>query len=81
MPYVVSDEANTTLPMPTRVAASSPIMWRDIFVDNAANVLVNVQPDTTKNPDSVLDCPDLYQGTVAGARAKLIEIHCYLPPQ
>ncbi len=50
-------------------------------VDNAANVLINVQPDTTKNPDSVLNCPDTYQGKVAGAQAKLVEIHCYLPPQ
>ena len=50
-------------------------------IDNAPNVLINVQPDTTKSPDTVLSCPETYQGTVAGAQAKPVEIHCYLPPQ
>ena len=49
-------------------------------VGNAPSVLVTLSPDTAESPDSVLDCPDNYQGTVAGAQAKPIEIHCYLPP-
>jgi cyclohexadieny/prephenate dehydrogenase len=39
----------------TRIAASDPLMWRDIFIDNSENIL-KVLNDYSKNLDEIKNC-------------------------